>query len=154
MVVGTSELISCWPPLLLHQVRHLGASCPMLISFFYLEILTAEFGNWICLGCWGRVCPAWGVTAQQLGQEWHRVGNVSHLMHNMQLESWISRGWMQWKNIRLKVTHKTVDILRELKLSHRRGRVSLHKPSHGAWAVNLAAQRLFLTRHTLLICAA
>lgn len=55
MVEDTSELISCWPPLRLHQVRHFGVSCPKLISFSCLEIWTAEFGSYLDL--FGKMGP-------------------------------------------------------------------------------------------------
>lgn len=104
-MVGTSELISCRPPLLLHQVRYVGVSCPILIPFFYLEILTGEFHNYSDL--FGMLGPLSVLLEELL----HRASTgvayswepVSHLMHEVQLYSKISRGWRKWRNAGLKV---------------------------------------------------
>lgn len=72
VVVGTSELISCWPPLLLHRVRHVGVSCPILISFFYLEILTGEFRNYSDL--FVMLGPVSVLLEELLHSSWHRSG--------------------------------------------------------------------------------
>lgn len=70
--VGASELSSCWPPLLLHQVGHVGVGSPAFTFFFYLEVWAVEFGNYLdFFGVLGLVA----VPLEELLQAgWHRSG--------------------------------------------------------------------------------
>lgn len=71
-MVSASELTSCWPPLLLHQVRHVGVRSPTFIFFFYLEILAGEFGNY--LEFFGMLGPESVPLVGLLHSGWHRNG--------------------------------------------------------------------------------
>lgn len=75
-----------------------------LLRKFSLESLVII---WICLGCWGVCLSCWRsyCTAASTGVAvLYSCKYLSHLTHSVQLEGKISRGWMQWRSIRLHVS--------------------------------------------------